>query len=189
MAKLSEMTRKEVITALVKLKALPTRSAARGTDIDGLRKMAIKAKKALKSGKSITSGKGARKAKAKPDKAKKAKPAQTFPAPIKEKLSRTQMVDQLVESLDEQGYDVDKKLVKAMIETLGDMMLGSVRKKGIGEFMFPGLFKIVTVKKPATKEREGINPFTKEPCVFKAKLATVKVKVRPMKKLKDAAVS
>ena len=53
--------------------------------------------------------------------------------------------------------------------------------------MLPGLFKINTVKKPAQKARKGIDPFTKQERVFAAKPASVKVKVRPLKKLKDLA--
>jgi hypothetical protein len=49
----------------------------------------------------------------------------------------------------------------------------------------PGLCKIVVQHKPATKERKGINPFTKEETVFKAKPARNVVKIRPLKKLKD----
>ncbi len=54
--------------------------------------------------------------------------------------------------------------------------------------MLPGLLKITTVRKPAVKARKGINPFTKEEAMFKAKPATTVVKVRPLKKLKDMAV-
>ena len=49
----------------------------------------------------------------------------------------------------------------------------------------PGLFKITTVRKPATKARKGINPFTKEEVMFKAKPARTVIKIRPLKKLKD----
>ena len=51
--------------------------------------------------------------------------------------------------------------------------------------MLPGLLKISTVKKPAVKARKGINPFTKEEVMFKAKPASTAVKVRPLKALKD----
>jgi nucleoid DNA-binding protein len=53
--------------------------------------------------------------------------------------------------------------------------------------MLPGLLKITVTSVPAKKARKGINPFTGQETIFKAKPATVKVKVRPMKKLKDAA--
>ncbi len=54
--------------------------------------------------------------------------------------------------------------------------------------MAPGLAKFVVVKKPATKERKGINPFTKEPAIFKAKPARKVVKARPVKAVKDAVL-
>ena len=52
--------------------------------------------------------------------------------------------------------------------------------------MLPGLVRMVVVKKPATKERKGINPFTGEPTVFKAKPARKVIKARPVKAAKDA---
>jgi hypothetical protein len=64
---------------------------------------------------------------------------------------------------------------------------GSVSKKGAGSFTLPGLLKITSVSVPAKPKRKGINPFTKEEQWFAAKPASVKVKVRPLKKLKDAA--
>jgi nucleoid DNA-binding protein len=59
----------------------------------------------------------------------------------------------------------------------------------VGEFTIPGVMKITTVKKPARKARKGINPFTGEETVFKAKPASTAVKVRPLKKLKEFAAS
>ena len=55
-----------------------------------------------------------------------------------------------------------------------------------GTFLLPGFAKFVVIKKPATKERKGINPFTKEPAVFKAKPARKVVRARPVKAAKDA---
>ena len=57
--------------------------------------------------------------------------------------------------------------------------------KGAGEISIAGLMKIKVVRKPATKARKGINPFTGEPTIFKAKPARNVIKVRPLKKLKD----
>ncbi len=65
----------------------------------------------------------------------------------------------------------------------------SIKKRSIGEFTLPGLMKITTVKKPARKARKGINPFTGEETMFKAKPASIAVKVRPLKKLKEFAAS
>jgi nucleoid DNA-binding protein len=65
-------------------------------------------------------------------------------------------------------------------------MIGADLKKGAAEqFTVPGLMKVSVVRKPATKARKGINPFTKEEVMFKAKPARNVVKVRPMKGLKD----
>ena len=55
-----------------------------------------------------------------------------------------------------------------------------------GVFSIPGFAKMVVIKKPATKARKGINPFTKEPMVFKAKPARKIVRARPLKAVKDA---
>jgi hypothetical protein len=63
----------------------------------------------------------------------------------------------------------------------------SISKKGAGSFTLPGLLKISAINVPAKPKRKGINPFTKEEQWFAAKPASVKVKVRPLKKLKDAA--
>ena len=69
----------------------------------------------------------------------------------------------------------------------GALVGRSIAKRGLGEFTIPGLMKITTVKKPAKKSRKGINPFTGEEQVFKAKPASMAVKVRPLKKLKEFA--
>jgi nucleoid DNA-binding protein len=79
---------------------------------------------------------------------------------------------------------LSKKDVKSVIESLAS--LGYKEMKKSGEFLLPGFAKFVVVKKPATKERSGINPFTKEPTVFKAKPARKVLKVRPVKAAKDA---
>ena len=55
-----------------------------------------------------------------------------------------------------------------------------------GEVVLPGLLKLSVVVKPATPAREGINPFTKQPTMFKAKPARKVIKARPVKALKDA---
>jgi nucleoid DNA-binding protein len=78
--------------------------------------------------------------------------------------------------------------VKAVIAALEEATLASVSKKGAGEFTLPGLLKIVAQKVPAKPKRFGKNPFTGEEQWFAAKPATVKVKVRALKKLKDAVL-
>ena len=82
---------------------------------------------------------------------------------------------------------VAKRDVGKVVEELAGLIDRHIGKKGPGSFTLPGLFKIKTIRKPATKARKGINPFTKEEQWFAAKPASIKVKVRPLKKLKDAA--
>jgi DNA-binding protein HU-beta len=77
-----------------------------------------------------------------------------------------------------------KKDVKAVVESLASVAYKELKKAGV--FVLPGFAKFVVVKKPATPERTGINPFTKEPTVFKAKPARKQLKVRPVKAAKDA---
>ena len=77
-----------------------------------------------------------------------------------------------------------KKQVSDVFESLGGVVKKSL--KGSGLFTLPGLLKMKVVKKAATKARKGINPFTKEPTIFKAKPARKLVKIRPLKALKDA---
>jgi hypothetical protein len=66
--------------------------------------------------------------------------------------------------------------------------VASVHKKGLGSFTLPGLLKVNGVNVPAKKKRTGIDPFTKQERVFATKPATVKIKTRALKKLKDAAL-
>lgn len=119
--------------------------------------------------------------------AKVAKPApKAAPAavkPIKETLTKSGLITHLA-----QQASVETKHVKAVLAALEQTVLGAVNKKGAGQFTLPGLFKVNAVKVPAKPKRTGINPFTKQEQVFAAKPATVKVKVRPLKKLKDAAI-
>jgi nucleoid DNA-binding protein len=80
----------------------------------------------------------------------------------------------------------DTGLTKRQVSGVFDSLNTIIRKslKGHGLFTLPGLAKMKVVKKPATKAREGINPFTGEKMVFKAKPASKKVRVMPLKNLK-----
>ena len=111
---------------------------------------------------------------------KAAKPA--APKPIKEALGKSGLVAHISENT-----GVAPRDVRAVLASLEGAVHGSVSKKGAGSFTLPGLLKINVVNVPAKPRRKGINPFTKEEQWFAAKPATVKVKVRPLKKLKDAA--
>ncbi|MDP2227315.1 MAG: HU family DNA-binding protein [Moraxellaceae bacterium] len=97
-------------------------------------------------------------------------------------LSKTQMLAELAEIT-----TLTKKQVSTVLDELGLLIERHVKKNAVGHFTLPGLFKIQVVRKPATKARKGINPFTGEETTFKAKPARNTIKVRPLKKLKDFA--
>ena len=79
-----------------------------------------------------------------------------------------------------------KKDVAAVFESLSGQIKTSLGGRGgAGLFTIPGLLKMRVVKKPATKARQGINPFTGEEMMFKAKPASKTVKVAALKGLKD----
>ena len=110
---------------------------------------------------------------------KKAVPEKKIKA-IKERYNKTQMLSDIAEKT-----ELSRKEVSAVLNELTDIIEGHMKKRAVGEFVMPGLFKMVTVKKPAKKARKGINPFTGEETTFKAKPASTTVKIRPLKKLKD----
>lgn len=113
-----------------------------------------------------------------------AKPVVTGPLkPIKATFSKTGLVAHLAEVA-----AVEARAVKAVFAALEQTILASVHKKGLGSFTLPGLLKVNAVHVPAKKARKGIDPFTKQERTFAAKPASTKLKVRAMKKLKDAAL-
>ena len=105
------------------------------------------------------------------------------PTAISERYNKTQILAEIAENT-----GLSKKDVGAVLDELNTLIERHVKKKAVGEFVLPGMFKIVTVKKPAVKARKGINPFTGEETTFKAKPASTAVKVRPLKKLKEMAL-
>ena len=138
---------------------------------------------------------GPAKTSAAPKKGPKASPAKTAlkvaaipktvtaPKPIKTAFNKTSLVAHLAEMA-----AVELKSVKAVIASLEATMLASLHKKGLGSFTLPGLLKVNVVNVAAKKKRTGIDPFTKVERVFAAKPASVKIKTRALKKLKDAAL-
>jgi nucleoid DNA-binding protein len=80
---------------------------------------------------------------------------------------------------------LSKKQIATVFESLHELIGNELGKKGPGQFVLPGLLKLKVVKKPATKAKQGINPFTKEPMMFKAKPARNVVQARPLKPLKE----
>ena len=84
--------------------------------------------------------------------------------------------------------DLTKKQVASVFEELGIIIERHIKQRSAHQFTLPGLLKIEVKRKPKTKARKGINPFTGEPMTIKAKPARNVVKVRPLKKLKDMIV-
>jgi len=103
------------------------------------------------------------------------------PSPIKDTFTKASLATHLADRA-----AVDLKAVKAVLVALEDTILGSIHKKGAGEFTLSGLLKISAQAVPAKKKRFGKDPFTGEERWFPAKPATVKIKARALKKLKDA---
>ena len=103
--------------------------------------------------------------------------------PIKTALNKTTLNAHLAEHA-----GVEPKAVKAVLAALEATILASVNKKGLGEFTLPGILKVTAQNVPAKKKRFGKDPFTGEERWFAAKPATVKIKTRALKKLKDAAL-
>jgi nucleoid DNA-binding protein len=115
---------------------------------------------------------------------KKAAPVKKAAPALKAKMTKSQIVGSIAEST-----GLSKKQVADVMGEMEALIERSIKKRSVGEFTLPGLMKITTVKKPARKARKGINPFTGEETVFKAKPASVAVKVRPLKKMKEFADS
>jgi DNA-binding protein HU-beta len=96
-------------------------------------------------------------------------------------MSKSELIQKIT---DKYADTLKRKDVKGVLESLADLGYKELKKNGA--FVVPGFAKFVVVKKPATKARKGINPFTKEPTIFKAKPARKVLKARPVKAAKDA---
>ena len=81
---------------------------------------------------------------------------------------------------------LSKKQVSSLFDAINEIVISHLGKKGPGVVIVPGLLKLKKVNKPATKAKQGINPFTKEPMTIKAKPARNVIKAQPLKALKDA---
>ncbi len=99
---------------------------------------------------------------------------------IKDRYTKSQILAEISENT-----DLTRKQVASVFDELELLITRHVKKRSAGEFTLPGILKISTVKKKAVKARKGINPFSGEETMFKAKPAHTVVKVRPLKKLKD----
>ncbi len=97
------------------------------------------------------------------------------------RLSRSQFVTILAKK-----SGLNKKQASTALHTINAMVAQQLGKRGPGEVLIPGLLKLSAIDRPATRQHEGFNPFTKQPMTYKAKAASKVIKVRPLKALKDA---
>jgi nucleoid DNA-binding protein len=119
-------------------------------------------------------------------KKKAAKKAAAAPAKRAKTIKEAYTKSQLIAAVSDET-ELTKKQVTAVFSTLTDIIEGHIKRNGAGSFTLPGLLKMKVVRKPATKARKGINPFTGEETVFKAKPARNVVKILPLKAAKEMA--
>ena len=101
-------------------------------------------------------------------------------AQVTKPMTKGEIVQGIAEST-----GLSKKDVNAVFDAMAAQMKKSLGGRGPGAYTVPGLMKVMVVRKPATKARKGIDPFTGEETTFKAKPARNVVKIRPLKGLKD----
>jgi nucleoid DNA-binding protein len=96
-------------------------------------------------------------------------------------MSKSEFINAIAER-----SELSRKQVSAVCDAMQTVVAQQLGKKGPGEVTIPGIAKLNVTIKPAVPERQGINPFTKQPTVFKAKPERKVVKSRPVKAVKDA---
>lgn len=96
------------------------------------------------------------------------------------RMTKAQVISDIAE-----GAELDKKSVSRVFDGLTELIKKQLGSRGPGEFVIPGLLKLKSVKKPATKDRPGKNPFTGEAIIIKGKPASKKVRATALKALKD----
>ena len=97
------------------------------------------------------------------------------------RMTKTQFVTTLAEK-----SGLDKKQTVSALNAMNAIVAQQLGKSGPGEVLIPGLLSMKIIKKPATPQHEGVNPFTKEPMTYKAKPARRAIKIKALKALKDA---
>ena len=98
-----------------------------------------------------------------------------------QRMNKSQFLTALAEK-----SGLDRKQAASALDSINAMVAQQLGKQGPGEVLIPGLLKLSVIDKPATREHQGINPFTKESMTYKAKAARKVIKARPLKALKDA---
>lgn len=84
---------------------------------------------------------------------------------------------------------LDKKQTESVLDAINAIVAQQLGKGGPGEVLIPGLLTMNIIKKPATPQHAGVNPFTKEPMTYKAKPARRAIKIKALKALKDAILA
>ena len=102
---------------------------------------------------------------------------------VKKPMTKSAIVEEIA-----QNTELTKKQVSSVFDELSVLIERHIKKRAPGQFTLPGLMKMEVKRKPATRSRKGINPFTGEETIFKAKPARNVVKIRPLKKVKDMVV-
>lgn len=97
------------------------------------------------------------------------------------KLTKSQFVAEVA-----QKSGLSRRDASTALDAISAVVIEQLGANGPGEVVIPGLLKLNKVEKPAVPERQGVNPFTKEPTTFKAKPASRSVRARPVKALKNA---
>jgi len=105
--------------------------------------------------------------------------ARKIPA-VKKPMTKTEILKEVAVNT-----GLTKKQVSSVFDEFAIVIERHIKKRSPGKLIFPGLLKIEVKRKPATKARKGINPFTGEETVFKAKPARRAVKITPLKKVKE----
>jgi nucleoid DNA-binding protein len=110
----------------------------------------------------------------------KKEPAAKKPSAVNKAMTKTAITEEIAGNT-----GLSKKQVSAVFDELALLIERHIKKGAVGQFSLPGLMKIEVRRKPAAKARKGINPFTGQETMFKAKPARNAVKIRPLKKMKD----
>lgn len=121
-------------------------------------------------------------------KSKTVKAKKPAPKPVKLSASAKPRKKSELYNIIAEHTELSRKQVAAVFDTLGKVMAVDLAKPAENKpkiFVVPGMMKVQSVYKPAQKAREGINPFTKEKVMFKAKPARTNIKIRPLKALKS----
>ncbi|TDJ37569.1 MAG: integration host factor [Gammaproteobacteria bacterium] len=124
--------------------------------------------------------KAEKKAAAKRPAARKAAPAKASAPSVKRKMTKTAILTEIATKT-----DLNRNQVAAVFDELESLIERHIRKRAAGEFTLPGLLKVRSVRRPATKRRMGRNPATGEEIVISAKPASIRVRVTALKRLKE----